>query len=55
MKKLILILLFSIPALSNETVTVVDKDGNATGYAVPNSNGGANIYDLDGNRNGYYR
>ena len=28
MKKLILILLFSIPAFSNETVTVVDKDGN---------------------------
>ena len=28
MKKLILILLFSIPAASNETVTIVDKDGN---------------------------
>lgn len=28
MKKLILILLFSITAFSNETVTIVDKDGN---------------------------
>ena len=25
----------------------------ATGYAVPNSNGVINIYDLDGNREGY--
>ena len=28
MKKLILILLFSLPAVANETVTIVDKDGN---------------------------
>jgi hypothetical protein len=27
MKKLILILLFSLPAVANETVTIVDKDG----------------------------
>ena len=32
-----------------------DNDGNATGYAVPNSNGVTNIYDLDGNREGYVR
>jgi len=28
MKKLLLILLFTIPAIANETVTIVDKDGN---------------------------
>jgi len=28
MKKLILILLFTLPAVANETVTIVDKDGN---------------------------
>jgi len=28
MKKLILILLFALPAVANETVTIVDKDGN---------------------------
>jgi len=28
MKKLILILLFYLPVLANETVTIVDKDGN---------------------------
>ena len=32
-----------------------DNDGNATGYAVPNTNGVTNIYDLDGNREGYVR
>ena len=32
-----------------------DNDGNATGYAVPNSNGVTNSYDLDGNREGYVR
>ena len=31
-----------------------DNSGNPTGYAVPKSDGGANIYDLDGNREGYY-
>ena len=30
-----------------------NNDGDATGYAVPNSNGVINIYDLDGNREGY--
>ena len=30
-----------------------DNSGNPTGYAVPKSNGGTNIYDLDGNRKGY--
>ena len=30
-----------------------DNNGDATGYAVPNSNGVTNIYDLDGNREGY--
>ena len=28
MKKLLLILLFTLPAVANETVTIVDKDGN---------------------------
>lgn len=28
MKKLLLILLFILPAVANETVTIVDKDGN---------------------------
>ena len=32
-----------------------DNSGNPTGYAVPKSNGGTNIYDLDGNRKGYVR
>ena len=30
-----------------------DNSGNPTGYTVPKSNGGINIYDLDGNRKGY--
>ena len=30
-----------------------DNSGNPTGYAVPNSNGVINIYDLNGNREGY--
>ena len=30
-----------------------DNSGNPTGYTVPKSNGGTNIYDLDGNREGY--
>ena len=28
MKKLLLILLFTLPVVANETVTIVDKDGN---------------------------
>jgi len=28
MKKIILILLFTLPAIANETVTIIDKDGN---------------------------
>jgi len=28
MKQLIFILLFTLPAVANETVTIVDKDGN---------------------------
>lgn len=28
MKKIILILLFTLPAVANETVTIIDKDGN---------------------------
>ena len=28
MKKLLLILLLSLPLMANETVTIVDKDGN---------------------------
>lgn len=32
-----------------------DNSGNPTGYAVPNSNGVINIFDLDGNRDGYLR
>ena len=38
----------------NSDRVIRDNDGNATGYAVPNSNGVTNIYDLDGNREGYY-
>ena len=38
----------------NSDRVIRDNDGNATGYAVPNSNGLINIYDLDGNREGYY-
>ena len=30
-----------------------DNNGDTTGYAVPNSNGVTNIYNLDGNREGY--
>ena len=30
-----------------------NNDGDATGYAVPNTNGVINIYDLDGSREGY--
>ena len=39
----------------NSDRVIRDNDGNATGYAVPNSNGVTNIYDLDGNREGYVR
>ena len=39
----------------NSDRVIRDNDGNATGYAVPNSNGVINIYDLDGNREGYVR
>jgi hypothetical protein len=28
MKKMILVLLFTLPAVAHETVTIVDKDGN---------------------------
>lgn len=37
----------------NSDRIIRDNDGNASGYAVPNSNGVINIYDLDGNREGY--
>ena len=30
-----------------------DNSGNPTGYAIPNSNGVINIYDLNGNREWY--
>lgn len=30
-----------------------DNQGNAMGYIVPKSSGGANLFDLDGNRQGY--
>jgi hypothetical protein len=32
---------------------IYDGSGNASGYAVPNSSGGTNMYDFDGNRQGY--
>jgi hypothetical protein len=38
----------------NSDRIIRDNSGNPTGYAVPKSDGGANIYDLDGNREGYY-
>ena len=38
----------------NSDRIIRDNSGNPTGYAVPKPNGGANIYDLDGNREGYY-
>jgi len=37
----------------NSDRIIRDNSGNAKGYAVPNSNGVINIYDLDGNRDGY--
>ena len=37
----------------NSDRIIRDNNGNASGYAVPNSNGVINIYDLDGNREGY--
>jgi hypothetical protein len=30
-----------------------DESGNARGYVVPKPDGGANIFDLQGNRQGY--
>jgi hypothetical protein len=38
----------------NSDRIIRDNNGNPTGYTVPKSDGGANIYDLDGNREGYY-
>ena len=38
----------------NSDRIIRDNSGNPTRYAVPKSDGGANIYDLDGNREGYY-
>ena len=38
----------------NSDRIIRDNSGNPTGYTVPKPNGGANIYDLDGNREGYY-
>ena len=37
----------------NSDRIIRNNDGDATGYAVPNSNGVINIYDLDGNRECY--
>ena len=37
----------------NSDRIIRDNSGNAKGYAVPNSNGVINIYDLNGNRDGY--
>ena len=37
----------------NSDRIIRDNSGNPAGYAVPNSNGVINIYDLDGNREGY--
>ena len=37
----------------NSDRIIRDNNGDATGYAVPNSNGTINIYDFDGNREGY--
>jgi hypothetical protein len=36
----------------NERI-IRDKNGNAAGYVVPKPDGGANIFDLRGNRQGY--
>ena len=38
--------------LSSERI-IRAPEGNATGYIVPKENGGANIFDLEGNREGY--
>ena len=38
----------------NSDRIIRDNSGNPTGYAVPKSDGGANIYDFEGNREGYY-
>ena len=32
---------------------IYDNDGQPKGYVVPKENGGANVYDLNGNRRGY--
>ena len=37
----------------NSDRVIRDNEGNPTGYAVPKDGGGVNIYDLDGNREGY--
>ena len=41
------------PMNYNSNRIIRDDSGNATGYAVPKANGGLNIYNLDGIREGY--
>ena len=37
----------------NNSRVIRDNEGNATGYAVPKSNGGVNYFDSSGHRTGY--
>ncbi len=32
---------------------IYNGNGDTTGYSVPNSSGGINMYDFEGNRTGY--
>jgi hypothetical protein len=41
------------PHKYNNDRIIRDNQGRAKGYAVPKDDGGANYYDLDGNRQGY--
>ena len=41
------------PMNINSDRIIRDQNGNPTGYIVPKESGGSNIFDLDGNREGY--
>ncbi|MDD4952427.1 MAG: hypothetical protein PHV85_07765, partial [Desulfovibrionaceae bacterium] len=41
------------PNNPNSKRIVYDQNGNAIGYVVPKKNGGANYFDLQGNRKAY--
>jgi hypothetical protein len=41
------------PMNLNSDRIIRDTDGNPTGYIVPKDNGGSNIFNLEGDRDGY--